>query len=133
MKHFPIFLSYFTQRDGMLKERPYELSQKLKRMRASRDNLKESNQHKMLQNKKLRDRSAEIAQSKEMWKSRSKEFEKALADQRDTLAAQIEAAYQTAEDEKSRANRERERANLLEVELEEVKKKHKILKALFRR
>jgi regulator of replication initiation timing len=117
----------------MLKERPYELSQKLKRMRASRDNLKESNQHKMLQNKKLRDRSAEIAQSKEMWKSRSKEFEKALADQRDTLAAQIEAAYQTAEDEKSRANRERERANLLEVELEEVKKKHKILKALFRR
>ena len=116
----------------MLKERPYELSQKLKRMRASRDNLR-----KVINTRcyriKLRDRSAESLRAKKCGKSRSKEFEKALADQRDTLAAQIEAAYQTAEDEKSRANRERERANLLEVELEEVKKKHKILKALFRR
>lgn len=83
-----------------LKERPYELSQKFKRMRASRDNLKESNQQKMLKNKELRDRSAEIAQSREMWKSRSKELERVLADQRETLITQIEAAYQTAEDEK---------------------------------
>jgi hypothetical protein len=83
----------------------------------------------MLQNKKLRDRSAEIAQSKDVWKSRSKEFEKALADQKEILTAQIEVAYQAVENEKRRADREHERANLLQVELEEVKKKHKILRA----
>jgi gas vesicle protein len=117
----------------MLKERPYELNQKIRRIRTSRDNLKESNQQKMLQNKKLRDRNTEIAQSRDMWKSRSKELEKALADRNESLSAQIETAHQAMEDAKKRADREHERANLLEVELEEVKKKHKILKALFRR
>ena len=35
----------------MLKERPYELNQKLKRVQSSRDNLKANNREKVLQNK----------------------------------------------------------------------------------
>jgi len=44
----------------MLKERPGDLNSKLKRMQSSRDNLKENNREKTLQNKKLRDRNIEI-------------------------------------------------------------------------
>lgn len=69
----------------MLKERPYELNQKLKRVQASRDKLKANNREKVLQSKALRDRNAEITQSRDMWRSRSKNLEKALADQKEDL------------------------------------------------
>lgn len=98
-------------------------------MKASRDNLKDSNREKMYQNKKLRDRNVEIAQSRDTWKARSKELEKALADQRKALEHQIETAYKTAADEKKRAENERERANLLQIEVENIKKKLKALKS----
>lgn len=113
----------------MLKETPYQLNQKLKRMQASRDNLKDSNREKMHQNKKLRDRNAEITESREMWKARSKELEKTLVNQREDLEHQIETACKAAENEKRRAENERKRADLLQVEIENIKKKLKTLKA----
>jgi len=108
----------------MLKERPYELNQKLKRIQASRDNLKENNREKMLQNKTIRDRNAEIAQSRDMWKSRSKDLVKVLVDQKEELTCKIEAANKAMEDEKKR-----ERADILQEEIEKIKKKVTILKA----
>lgn len=106
----------------MLKERPYELNQKLKRVQASRDDLKTTNREKTLQNKKLRDRNVEITQSRDMWKSRNKELEKALENQKEDLARQIEAANKAIEEEKRRTEKERERADLLQVEIEDIKK-----------
>jgi len=113
----------------MLKETPYQLNQKLKRMTASRDNLKESNREKMYKNKELRDRNVEITENRDKWKARSKELEEALADQRKDLEYQIETAYKAAEDEKKKAENERQRADLLQVEIENIKKKLKTLKA----
>jgi hypothetical protein len=113
----------------MLKERPYQLNQKLKRVQASRDNMKASNREKMYQNKALRDRNVEITQSRDMWRSRSLELEKVLANQREDLERQIETAKKAIEDEKMRVEKERERADLLQVELEDIKKKIKTLKA----
>jgi hypothetical protein len=107
----------------MLKERPYELNQKLKRVQSSRNNLKASNREKTLQNKTLRDRNTEITQSRDIWRSRSKELEKALENQKEDLIRQIEAANETIENEKRRAEKERERADLLQIEIENIKKK----------
>lgn len=112
----------------MLKETPYQLNQKLKRMKASRDNLKESNRDKMYKNKELRDRNVEITQNRDKWKARSKELEKTLADQKEALERQIETACKAAAEEKSRAENERERADLLQVEVENIKKKLKTSK-----
>jgi len=107
----------------MLKERPYELNQKLKRIQASRDNLKANNREKVLQNKKLRDRNVEITESRDMWRSRTKELEKALDDQRRDLTTQIQAANEKIEEEKQRVENEKKQADFLRVEIEEIKKK----------
>jgi DNA repair exonuclease SbcCD ATPase subunit len=107
----------------MLKERPYELNQKLKRVQASRDDLKSNNREKSLQNKKLRDRNAEITQSRDMWKSRNKELEKALERHKEDLILQIETTNKAIEEERKRTEKERERADFLQAEIEDIKKK----------
>lgn len=113
----------------MLKETPYALNQKLKRIQASRDNLKKSNREKMLQNKKLRDRQVEITQSRDMWRSRTQELEKAGNVLKQDYEQQLKIAQQQAENEKLRAEKERARAALLAIQIEDLKKKLRNLKA----
>lgn len=117
----------------MLKELPGELNRKLKRMQSSRDNLKENNKEKAEQNKKLRDRNIEIIESRDMWRSRCQEVEKKLEYQKEELKLQIETANKAIDREKIHAEKERERADLLQFEIEEVKKKYKILTAKFQK
>lgn len=57
----------------MTKERPTELNKRLKRVTTSRDNLKEHNRKKALENKKLRDRNVEIRQGRDFWKNKHDE------------------------------------------------------------
>ena len=107
----------------MLKERPGDLNSKLKRMQSSRDNLKENNREKTLQNKKLRDRNIEITESRDMWRSRSQELKKELESKQEEFAVQIHAANKVIEEEKKRVEKERERADQLLAEIEVIKKK----------
>ena len=58
-----------------------------------------------------------------MWKSRSKELERELEHQQEELTLQIHAANKVIEEEKRRAEKERERANQLLAEIEDIKKK----------
>ena len=92
--------------------RPGDLRQDLNRMRLSRDNLKNINREKAAKNKKLRDRNAEIAESRDQWKARSKE-----------LGGQLQTAREEAEFERMRADKECERADKLQAEIEVVRGK----------
>lgn len=91
------------------KARPGELRQQINRVRDSRDNLKSINREKTVMNKKLRDRGAELAESREHWKARSKELDRNL-----------QAAQEEIERERMRADKERERADTLQSEIEAV-------------
>ena len=113
----------------MLKELPGKINRKLKRMVSSRDNLKECNREKAQQNKALRDRNVEIAESRDLWKSRCRELERTLECQKEELRLQIEIASQAIEAEKIDKKKEHERAELLQAEIEDIKKKIKIWKA----
>jgi chromosome segregation ATPase len=117
----------------MLKELPGELNRKLKRMQSSRDNLKADNKEKAGKNKKLRDRNVELTESRDKWKSRCQNLEKTLGHQKDDFQLQLKAADKAIAEEKLHAEKERERADRLQVEVEEVKKKYKTLKALFQK
>lgn len=103
----------------MNKERPGELNQKIRRLQESRDGLKLNIREKAKQNKKLRDRNAEIAENRDQWKNRSKE----LIRQKEDLEQQIEAAKEETERERMRADEERKRADKLQAEIEVIWKK----------
>jgi hypothetical protein len=107
----------------MTKERPGELNQKIKRLRTSRDELKLNNREKTKRNKKLQDRNVEITESRDQWKVRSKELSKKLDSQKRDLEQQIQVAKDEAERERMRADKELERANKLQVEIEIIFKK----------
>jgi gas vesicle protein len=91
------------------KARPGELRQQINRVRDSRDNLKSINREKAVTNKKLRDRSVELAESREQWKARSKELDRNL-----------QAAQEEIGRERMRADKECERADTLQSEIEAV-------------
>ena len=91
------------------KARPGELRQQMNRVRNSRDNLKDINREKAAMNKKLRDRNVELTESRDQWKARSKE-----------LDCQLRTAEEETEHERMRANKERERADKLQAEIETV-------------
>ncbi len=91
------------------KARPGDLRQQMTRVKNSRDNLKNINREKALMNKKLRDRSVELVESREQWKSRSKELDR-----------QLQAVQEEAERERIRADKECERADKLQSEIEAV-------------
>jgi chromosome segregation ATPase len=93
----------------MKKARPGELNQKIKRLQASRDGLKRHNHEKSLRNKALRDRTVEITENRDQWKTRSKELDR-----------QLQAAKEEIESERMRADKERERADKLQAEIETV-------------
>lgn len=95
-----------------MKERPCDLNQKNKRLQDSRDALKLKNREKSHDNKKFRDRNAEITENRDAWKARSKEFER-----------QLHTARKETEIERIRLNEERERADRLQLELEIIWKK----------
>ena len=103
----------------MNKERPGELNQKIKRLQGSRDGLKLSNREKAKQNKKLKDRNAEIAENRDQWRNRSKE----LICQKEHLEQQIEVAKEEAERERMRADKEQKRADKLQTEIDMIFKK----------
>ena len=94
------------------KDRPGELRQQMKRIRNSRDNLKNINRGKATMNKKLRDRGVELAENRDQWKARSKELER-----------QVQTAQEETALERMRADKERERADQLQTEIETVWKK----------
>ena len=91
------------------KARPGDLRQQITRVRNSRDNLKSINREKAVVNKKLRDRSAELAEGRDRWKARSNELDR-----------QLQAAQEETERERMRADNERERADKLQTEIEAV-------------
>jgi hypothetical protein len=93
----------------MKKARPGDLRQQMNRVRHSRDNLKNINREKAAMNKKLRDRSVELAEGRDQWKVHSKELER-----------QLQAAQEETERERMRADKELERADKLQAEIEAV-------------
>jgi chromosome segregation ATPase len=117
----------------MKKERPGELNQKIKRLRTSRDLLKDKNYEKSQQNKKNCDRIAEITDSRDHWKARSKELDRQKEElgqqiqdaQKELQAAQekIQAAKEETELERTRADEVRKRADTLQSEIEAMLKK----------
>lgn len=84
------------------KARPGDLRQQMNRVRNSRDNLKSINREKAAVNKTLKDRNVELAENRDQWKARSKELDR-----------QLQAAQEEIE-------RERMRADKLQVEIEAV-------------
>ena len=88
-------------------DRPGDLRQEMKRVRFSRDNLKNINREKTATNKKLRDRNVELVENRDQWKLRSKELDR-----------QLQAALEETEFERKRADKERERADKIQTEIE---------------
>jgi len=91
------------------KSRPCDLRQQMNRMRTSRDNLKNINREKALANKKIRDRNAEFAENRDKWKAHSKELDR-----------QLQAAQEEIERERLRADKECERADKFQSEIETI-------------
>lgn len=91
------------------KARPGDLRRQMNRVKNSRDNLKNINREKAVINKKLRDRSVELTESRDQWKAQSKELDR-----------QLQAAKEETELERMRADKERRRADRLQAEIEAV-------------
>jgi hypothetical protein len=104
----------------MGKERPTELNKKIKRLKESRDGLKLSNREKSLMTQRLRDRNAEIIESRDLWRSHHKELSKEFARQKEDFEQQVQSAREKAECERIRADQERERADKLQIEIEAI-------------
>ena len=85
------------------------LTENRKKMASLDAYLKSVNREKTVMNKKLRDRSVELTESREQWKARSKELDR-----------QLQAAQEEIECERMRADKERERADTLQSEIEAV-------------
>lgn len=94
------------------KARPGDLRQQMNRVRNSRDNLKNINREKAAKNKILKDRNVELAENRDQWRSRSKE-----------LNRQLQVAQEEIERERMRADKERQRADQLQAEIEAVRGK----------
>jgi hypothetical protein len=104
----------------MSKERPTELHKKIKRLKESRDGLKLNVREKSLMTQRLRDRNAEIIESRDLQRSHNKELRKEFDRQREDLEQQAQAAREEADRERIRADRECERANKLQIEVEAI-------------
>lgn len=107
----------------MEKQRPTELNKKIKRLKSSRDNLKDLNREKTLYNKKLRDRNVEITASRDYWRkhceAECREHERVQNEFREKL----NTSQAELELERTRANLERDRAEELEKEIERIRGK----------
>lgn len=105
----------------MEKQRPTELNKKIKRLRSSRDSLKDLNRQKTLNNKKLRDRTVEITTSRDYWKEQCQEECKEHELVQRELREKLNVSQAELESERTRANLERERAEKLEKEIERIR------------
>lgn len=92
--------------------RPSDLNKQLKRITHSRDEAKEKNREKNLLNQKLRDRNVEILESRDHWREKYKEISREKKD--------LEQQMQFTQD---RLEQESKRAEQLQQEIEEIKKK----------
>jgi hypothetical protein len=101
------------------KERPSEINKRMTRLKESRDGLKENNRNKTLLNQKLRDRNVEIEDCRDRWKKQSKVL-KVLQGE---LEEKLLSAQREAELERMRADTERDRADKLQIEVENIRKK----------
>jgi hypothetical protein len=101
----------------MEKERPAELNKKIKRLKCSRDNLKECNRQKTQINKKLRDRTVEITTSRDSWRKQCENYQRA----QEEFEQKLEISLVEVEKERARADVERERAEKLEIEIEKIR------------
>ena len=66
----------------------------------------------------MRDRNAEISESRDLWKARRKKITKESEDHVLQLEQQIQAAKMDAEAERKRADEEHKRANKLQSEID---------------
>ena len=96
------------------------VNKKIKRLRESRDGLKLNIREKSLMTQRLRDRNAEIIESRDLQRTHNKELRKEFDRQREDLEQQAQAAREEADRERIRADRECERANKLQIEVEEI-------------
>lgn len=110
----------------MLDKKPGELNQQLRRMKKSRDDLKEANRQKAQEIKALRDRNVEIKESRNMWKARCQEIQKSIEIQKEELKQELDAVHLAIEEERSLKEKESDCLSALHAELEELKKKIKI-------
>jgi chromosome segregation ATPase len=101
------------------KQRPGDLMKKIKRLKASRDELKNRGREKNLLNQTLRDRGVEIKESRDLWRAKSKE----LGHQNNDLQRQLDVA-------RKELAKERERANQLQKEIEEIREKKRRIGAI---
>lgn len=101
------------------KERPSDIKRKITRLQDSRDGLKENNRKKNLLNKKLRDRNVEIEECRDLWKKQSKE----LKIRQGALEEKLLAVQKETERERMRADSERDRADKLQLEVENIRGK----------
>jgi hypothetical protein len=107
----------------MEKERPTELNKKIKRLRSSRDKLKDRSREKTLDNKKLRDRNVEIETSRDFWKKQCKDLCKEHLTKHEALMEELKASQDKLEQERMQVSFERERAKKLEEEIEKIREK----------
>lgn len=93
-------------------ERPGDLRQEINRVRISRNHLKDVCREKTAMNKKVRDRNVELTDNRDKWKATSKELKK-----------QLKVAQEETKQERIRADRERERADKLQADVEIILEK----------
>lgn len=96
----------------MQQETPRDLRKKNKRLKESRDGLKERNREKAVENKRLSGKLDDIKVSREMWKARCRE-----------ATAQNEALSQELRSTQEALEQEKVRTICLQEEVLEIKKK----------
>jgi sigma54-dependent transcription regulator len=114
----------------MEKERPGDLKKKIKRVVVSRDNLKQRSREKTRVNKTLRDRNAELTESRERWKKETKKLRKYFRSEQEGWEKQLQEAQAEIARERRRAEEERKRADLIKEEINAMRKKNQEIEAL---
>lgn len=107
----------------MIKEKPFELNQKIRRLKASREGLKACNREKAKKNKMLLDRTVELTENRDHWKTVSKTLRKEKEELKEMFEERVRIAEAEAARERARADEERARADKFQAQVEEVWKK----------
>ena len=103
----------------MAKDRPTELHKIIKRLKYSRDQLKELSREKTSLNKKLRDRNVELTTNRDYWRDKCSESE----DAQQKLNQTIQACQEEVERERRRVQSKSEHAEQLKLELSALREK----------
>ena len=103
----------------MGKELPSDLRKKIVRLKTAKKKLKVKNGEKTKNNKALRDRTAEIKESRDAWQKKYEEKKK----ESNLLEENLKIAEAERDQARDRAKLELERAEQLQRELAELRKK----------